>query len=198
MRSPIYWHPFLYQAAIKLSFGSRLKARYFNLQKHIPANSNLLELCMGDAFLYLNYLKQKNINYTCVDVNTAFINSAKKKGINCLQMNVETEEIPKSDYILMQGSLYHFIPHQKQIIQKLLDACNKELIISENIKNLSNHNSALKSYLGKIISNAGYGQSKIKFTKSLLEETFSDFKSRIKIWEELPDNNEIIIVLNKF
>ncbi len=197
MRSPIYWHPFFYQAAIKLTFGKSFISRYEKLAKHIPENSNLLELCMGDAYLFLNYLKPKNINYTCVDVNSTFVNAAKKKGLNALQLNIETDEIAKADYVLMQGSLCYFIPNEKHIIQKLLDACNKQLIISENIENISNSDSKLKSYLAEKFSDAGVGQSKIKFTKEFIENTFSDFKSQIKVWEVSPNNKEIIIVLSK-
>jgi hypothetical protein len=107
------------------------------------------------------------------------------------------DEIPKTDYILMQGSLYHFIPEEKNLIQKLLEACNKEIIISESVDNLSNSESKIKSFLAEQFSKAKTGQSKLKFTTKTLSETFSEFKNQIKVWEEEPDSKEIIIVLKK-
>lgn len=197
MQSPIYWHPFFYRCAMKLVYGNRFISRYANLQKHIPENSNVLELCMGDAFFYLNFLKQKNINYKCADINEVFVRSAKGKNIDAGLINIYTDEIPNCDHILLQGSLCYFIPNQKQIIQKLLKACNKELIISENIENLSNSKSFFKSFIAEKLSASKFGQSKIKFTKESLIETFSGFKPYIKVWEESPGNKEIIIVLKK-
>jgi hypothetical protein len=197
MQSPIYWHPFLYQNAIMITYGKRLKARYLNLEKHLPGNSNVLELCMGDAFFYRKYLAQKKINYQCCDINPVFVKAAKSKGLTSFLTDISRDEIPKADYVLMQGSLCYFIPNQIKIIQKLLDACNKEVIISENIESISNSKSRLKSFLAEQFSKAKTGQSKIKFTKESLYETFSGFKSHLKVWEESPDSKEIIIVLNK-
>jgi len=196
MQSPIYWHPFLYQSAIRFTYGKHYISRYKQLEKHIPKHADLLELCMGDCFFYLNFLRQKQINYKCADINEVFVKAAKQKQIEAFQLNIFTDDIPTCDYILLQGSLSYFIPHEKQIIQKLLVACRKQLIISENIHNLSNSRSPIKSWIGEKFSAPDFGQSKIKFTKETLTKTFSDFKSRIVCWEESPDNKEIIIVLN--
>jgi hypothetical protein len=197
MQSPIYWHPLIYQNAIKFSFGNHYTTRYSALEKHIPAGAQLLELCMGDAFFYLNYLKDKKLNYSCADINPVFIKAAKRKGLNPIVLDVFKDPIPQSDYILMQGSLYHFIPEEKFILGKLLNACNKQLIISEPVNNMSNSSSILKASLAEFLSKAKSGQSKIKFTAGTLKESFALFKGQVAIWEESPDNKEIIIVLRK-
>jgi hypothetical protein len=196
MQSPIYWHPLLYSAAMKLSYGKKFEERYKALDKHIPAGCNLLELCMGDAYFYLKYLAKKKVNYSCADINPVFVNAAKQKGLRSTLLDASFDEIQPSDFILMQASLYHFIPNQKEVIKKMIAAAGKQIIFSESVDNLSNSSSGLKSYLGEQLSKAKSGQSRIKFTGETLKETFAPFGNRISVWEETPDNREIIIVLN--
>lgn len=196
MQSPIYWHPLLYKAAMRLSYGNRFEARYTALGKYIPEGCQLLEVCMGDALLYRHYLSGKNIRYSCCDINPVFVKAAKRKGLNASLLDVCFDPIPKSEYILMQGSLYHFIPNQKEVVKKLLAACTKQLIISESTDNLSNSSSELKAYIGEQLSKAKSGQSRIKFTHDSLKETFSGLSDRIAVWEETPLNREVIVVLN--
>jgi hypothetical protein len=196
-QSPVYWHPLLYRKAMQLAYGEHYKIRYEALSKFIPDRCQLLELCMGDAFFYLNYLKQKNLDYTCADINPVFVNAARKKGVRSSLLDVYSDDIPSSDHILMQASLYHFIPNEQKVIDKLLKACNKSLIISENVENLSNSASGFKSWLGEYLSKAKSGQSKIKFTRQTLSETFAPYKKHIRVWEETKDSKEVIIVLEK-
>ncbi|MGZ3883096.1 MAG: hypothetical protein ACXVP0_00080 [Bacteroidia bacterium] len=197
MQSPIYWHPKLYQTAIKCSFGSHYAARYSALKKHIPKNAQLLELCMGDAFFYLNHLSGMPLSYSCADVNPVFIRAAKRRGLNAFPLDLFRDPVPQSDYILIQGSLYHFIPDQLAMVQKLLKASNKQLIISEPVDNMSNSSSSFKAALAGCLSKARTGQSRIKFTAETLKESFAPLKDQVAVWEESPGNKEVIIVLNK-
>jgi len=152
---------------------------------------------MGDLYFYENYLRNKSIDYSCADINGVFVNAALKKGIKAMQLDILRDEIPRSEYILIQGSLYHSIPNQKELIRKLMSSTGKQLIISENTSNISNSSSSFKSWLGAVFSKAKSGQSKIKFTKETLKETFNDLEKNSFLWIESPDNLEVIIVLQK-
>ncbi len=197
MQSPVYWHPKLYAFTMKKLYGTFYESRYSNLQKLIPDNCQLLEVCMGDLYFYEHYLKNKNIQYSCADVNPIFVNDAKQKNINSILIDILKDELPKSDYILIQGALYHGIPNQHDLIAKLLASANKQLIISECVKNVSNSSNGLVSALGAFMSKAKSGQSKIKFTNETLKESFSGFKNNIVKWIEPNDSMETIIVLEK-
>lgn len=197
MQSPIYWHPRLYHTAMKWSYGGKFLRRYEALAGHIPENSELLELCMGDAWLYRHYLAGKNIGYRCADVNPVFVKAALEMGLPAQLLNMITDPIPAADHILLQGSLYHFIPHEQQMIGRLLEACRKSLIISESTENLSNAANPLKAKLGEYLSKAKAGQSKQKFTPGTLRQAFRPFDAHIAVWEALPENRETIIVLKK-
>ena len=197
MQSPIYWHPKLYSFAMRQLYGSFYESRYTHLQKLIPDNCQLLELCMGDLHFYEHYLKSKNIQYSCADVNPVFVTAAKSKNINSRLIDILKDEIPKSDYILIQASLYHSIPNQVDLIQKLLNSTNKQLIITESTQNVSNSGNKIKSFLGAALSKAKSGQSKIKFDQPMLKETFSVFEKNIVQWIEQNDSLETIIVLKR-
>lgn len=197
MQSPVYWHPKLYAFTMRVLYDSFYETRYTHLQKLIPDNCQLLELCMGDLYFYENYLQKKNIKYSCADVNPVFVKAAKAKKTDACLLDMLKDEIPVSDYILIQGSLYHSIPHQTAFIRKLLNSCNKQLIISENTKNVSNSGTGLISSLAAFFSKAKAGQSKIKFTKEMLKTTFIGFEKNIVHWIESPDSLETIIVLQK-
>lgn len=197
MQSPVYWHPKLYTFTMRKLYGHYYEPRYTNLDKLIPENCELLELCMGDLYFYEHYLKRKNVKYACADINPVFVNSAKAKGINAEIINMLEDEIPERDYILLQGALYHSIPDQEKFIRKLLSSSNKQLIISESTRNVSNSGSGIISVLGAFFSKAKAGQSRIKFTKQTLKEAFSGFENNIVHWIEPADSQETIIVLKK-
>ena len=182
---------------MKRLYGAYYETRYSNLQKLIPDNSQLLELCMGDLYFYEHYLKDKNIKYSCADVNPVFVNAAKAKNIDCSLMDILKDEIPKTDYILIQGSIYHSIPNQASLIKKLFNSANKQLIISESTKNVSNSGNKLMSAAAAFLSKAKAGQSKIKFTKETLKQSFVGFEKNIVQWIEPADSIETIVVLQK-
>lgn len=195
MQSPIYWHPWLYRTAMKMSYGDQFTRRYEKLNSYIPEGSEVFEVCMGDAFFYRKYLAKKNIRYSCGDVNPVFVNAARKDTINARLLNVFTDEIPKADIILMHASLSYFIPQEASVVLKLLAAAKQKVIIAESIDNLSNSRSGLKSFLGTFLSKAKAGQSKEKFTRDSLKKSFNPFLRQIETWDESDTDREVIIVL---
>jgi hypothetical protein len=152
---------------------------------------------MGDAYFYRHYLSKKNIRYSCADINPVFVRHAKNKGLQVSLLDIPKGAIPPADIILLQGSLYHFIPDEGALIRRLLGACRSQVIISESTENLSNDSRPLKSMIGTFLSKAKSGQSKIKFTAEMLKASFAPFEKHISVWEESPGNRELIVVLEK-
>lgn len=187
----------MYGFAMKKLYGDLYESRYRQLQKVIPDNCSLLELCMGDLYFYENYLKKKNVHYSCADVNPIFVKVALAKNIHASLLDILKDEIPKSDYILIQAALSYSIPNHKELIEKLLKSANKQLIIAENINNVSNSGNVIVSAIGTFMSKAKAGQAKIKFTRESLKEAFKDFEANIVEWIEPADSSEVIIILQK-
>jgi len=175
MKSPIYWNSTLYHLAIRQSAGKYFSQRYLALAELIPENASVTEVCMGDAYLYSNYLAGKQVKYSGLDLNKTFVQSAIRKDIPARMFDVMTEEVDPADYVIMQGSLYQFIPEEKRIIRNLLDAAKKQLIISEPVKNRAQSNNPLISFLAKYAVNPGTGHSKERFNEKTLVECFQCF-----------------------
>ena len=185
MTSPVYWHPFFYRIAMKLLYGKYFEARYRLIAELIPENASVVELCAGDAYLYSNYLRAKGVHYTGLDINKAFVRAAKAKGISFLEHDLASDKIPPADYVILQASLYQFIPNEDRIIQKLLDATRKVLIISEPIRNLSDSDNTLVRLLAKYSANPGKGHAVDRFNEVSLLSCFKRFRefSEMKVPE---------------
>lgn len=143
----------------------------------IPPRSSVVDICCGTCQIY-KYLRMKNIHYIGIDFNSIFIKNAQKKGIDCRMINIKHEEIPKADFIIIQGSLYQFIPDHISILEKLFYSANRALIIAEPIKNHIQSNSKAISYLSRLLNNPGDGIKDQRFTVESLKKSI----------EKLPHN----------
>lgn len=175
MRSPIYWNPTLYHLAIRQSAGKFFAQRYLALDELIPEHASVTEVCMGDAYLYRNYLARKQVAYLGLDINNSFVRSAIRKDIPARTFDVMSDALEPADYVIMQGSLYQFIPEEKKIIRKLLNAARKQLLISEPVRNRAQSNNPFISFLAKHAVNPGTGHATERFTEKTLVECFQCF-----------------------
>ncbi len=175
MQSPIYWHPKLYAAAMRMLYGKHYVSRYEDIARLIPAKSRVLDVCMGDARLYTDYLKSKNVDYLGLDINEAFIRHAHKKGIPAREFDLNQDALPPCDYVIMQGSLYQFIPNEREILEKLLASARHTLIISEPVKNLSNSDIRVVSWLAKKATTTRKGKAEHRFHTRNLHSLFEKY-----------------------
>ena len=176
MKNPVYMHPALYRFAMRLLYGKHYEDRYKTLAALIPENSTVIEVCMGDAYLYEHYLKQKNIKYQGLDINKTFIEHATGKNISCKLFDLSKEEIPSADYVIMQGSLYQFMPDEKNIIARLLVASSKCVLIAEPVVNMADSKVLVVSFLAKYFSRTDGGEHPNRFNEKTLSECFSTYR----------------------
>jgi len=174
MTSPVYWHPFIYHFVMKLIYGRDYENRYKTIVGLIPDGITLFEVCSGDCRIYTHYLCKRDIQYCCGDINQNFINYARRKGIDCRYLDLNEDFVPSADIILMQASLYQFIPNQKIIVDKLLASARKWLILAEPVRNLSTSSSPIIAALAKINADPGTGNKSYRFN----EQTLDDFIKR--------------------
>ena len=196
MRSPVYWHPVIYNGIMKMLYGTYFQDRYKAIAEIIPDNASITEICAGDAYLYLNYLKKKNINYTGLDINSVFVRSAQKKNISFKQFNLMTDEVPLSDYVIIQASLYQFIPNEDIIISKLLASTKKVLIIAEPVRNLSDSNNPLISFFAKYSANPGNNHVHNRFNAQTLSTCFRKYPQLSEL-NEIKGGREMVGVFRK-
>lgn len=172
MRSFIYLHPKIYEYVMKLLHLGDFKKRYEIISQECRG-MRILDLCCGDCYLS-NFVDKKR--YTGIDLNKTFIRHALKKGINAKFMDIEKEEIPESECIILQGSLYQFIPNEAAILEKIFNKATKKVIISEPIHNLADSRLPFVKKIAAILTKTekGKGYSR-RFNEKNLRALFRDY-----------------------
>ena len=178
--SLIYRNASVYELAMLLLYGRHYPSRYRAIAELIPAGSSVLDLCCGPALLYHRHLRTKAVQYTGLDINASFITRLIRRGGSGQVWDLRSEEaLPAADYVIMQASLYHFLPDASQVVDRMLQAARKRVIIAEPIRNLATSNSRLLSMLGRLFTNPGTGEHSLRFTEASLDDFFSDYGSRV-------------------
>jgi hypothetical protein len=176
----IYKSSTVYELAMLFLYGRHYASRYRAIAELIPPGSNVLDACCGPALLYSRYLRAKSVQYTGLDINEKFIEQLIKRGGNGRMWDLRSEEpLPSADYVIMQASLYHFLPDASKVVNRMLQAARRQVIIAEPIRNLTTSNSGLLSRLGRLLTNPGSGEQPLRFTEGSLSTFFSFYGSRV-------------------
>ena len=178
--SLIYRSASMYELAMLLLYGRHYASRYRAISELIPDGSSVLDLCCGPALLYHRYLRAKSVQYTGLDINTKFIEQLIRRGVSAQLWDLRSADaLPSADYVIMQASLYHFLPDASQVVDRMLQAARKRVIIAEPVRNLATSNSRLLSLLGRLFTNPGAGEHSLRFTEASLADFFSGYSSRV-------------------
>ena len=167
--SLVYAHPWLYQGVMRALYGRGFDARYRAVAELIEPGSEVFEVCAGDAYLYRRYLQPKAVRYAGGDINAAFVRHAQRRGIAIRQLDAVHDPIPGADYVVIQASLYQFIPDHVRLIEALLAAARRSLIVAEPIVNLSTSPSGLVRWLAQRGANPGDGHKAARFDATSLD-----------------------------
>jgi hypothetical protein len=130
-------------------YGRYFSDRYLAVAAEVPARATVVEVCAGDCYLYLHYLRPKSVTYLGLDLSAHLVRWAQAQGVNARQWNMWEDEIPSADVVIMQAGLYHFMPQTKAIIQKMLAAARQAVIIAEPIQNITSSSNPAMAWLGR-------------------------------------------------
>ena len=176
--SIIYSNERLYRALMRVLYGRHFAARYRVLANEIPEKSSVVDVCAGDCYLYREYLRPKSVKYLGLDLSPAFVRAAQKHGVNARTFNVWQDEIPRADIVLMQASLYQFLPRAEEVVAKMLTAARHKVIIAEPVRNLSDSRLAWLAKLSRLFPNPAPEESSDsgeRFGEQSLAEVFKSF-----------------------
>jgi len=195
--SLIYRSASVYEFVMVLLYGRHYTSRYRAIAELIPAASSVLDLCCGPALLYHRYLRSKAVQYTGLDINANFIARLIRRGGSGQVWDLRSEDaLPSADYVIMQASLYHFLPDASQVVDRMLQAARKRVIIAEPIRNLATSDSRLLSLLGRLFTNPGVGEHSLRFTEASLADFFSGYASRVVESFSIAGGREQVYVLD--
>ncbi len=193
-QSLIYSHRSIYHAVMRLLYGRHFEARYAAIAHEIPDHATVTDVCAGDSYLYLKYLRSKSVNYLALDISPQMIAWSQQHNVPAKLFDARHDELPVSDVIVMQASLYQFLPDARSMIVKMLNAARQQVIIAEPIRNLSDSKNPLFAFIGRRmtvpVTTAGEYAAQ-RFTQTSAETLFQSFEAlqRIAI---LPGGREMI------
>ena len=133
-------------------YGRHFAARYEALDALIPGGASVVEVCAGDCRLYQRYLRGRIADYLAIDASPPFVDAARRRGIRAEQLDLREAAIPPADYIVMQASLYQFLPDAEPVVRKLIAAARKQAIVAEPIRNLSDAQIPVLSWMSSLLT----------------------------------------------
>jgi trans-aconitate methyltransferase len=181
---------------MRVLYGRHYASRYEEIAALIPEGASVLELCCGPAQLYRQYLRSKRVDYTGLDVNGCFIKQLQNENVDGRVWDLrENNQLPSADYVLMQASLYHFLPDTRPIIDRMLEAARRQVIIAEPIRNLSSSSFAVVRSIARYLTKVG-GENHERFTEQMLDQFFSSYQAQIERCFLIPGGREKVYVLS--
>ena len=194
----IYRDSALYQITNQLLYGRHHAAHYRVIADLIPARSTVVDLCCGPAALYHHHLKHKSVRYTGLDISPQFINALNKRGGHGLLWDLRSDKpLPRADYLIIQGALYFFLPDPSPLIDRMLAAVGRQVIIAESIRNLSSNRSAFISSIAMRLAGAVKGNHPARFTEETLDRFIKRYSSSLKRSFKIPGGRDKVYVLGK-
>ena len=154
--------------------------------------------CAGEATAKEAWLATRKVmNYLGLDLSQTFVVDALRKGLKVRLFDMDSDVLPQAEYIILQASLYQFIPRQGKILEKLFSSATKGIIISEPIRNLTNSRSRIVSLIARIGAKLLTGSSTERFNEKSLKELFNMYGEHVKVQSKICGEREMLGVFEK-
>jgi SAM-dependent methyltransferase len=184
-----------YELLMRALYGRHYLARMAAVAEQVPEGASVLELCCGPGTLYFRHLRGRVGSYTGLDVNEMFVSALRRRGVDAhvTDLTKRDEPLPPADVVLMQASLYHFLPAANTLVERMVEAARDRVVISEPIRNLASSDLPLVGLLGRRAADPGVGGHADRFT----EETFDALMARYEVNAAflIPGGREKVYVL---
>ncbi len=195
-RGWIYRSPRLYSLIMLLLYRRNFQTRQESLANLIPPGASVVEVCCGTGMLYLNHLRQKNVQYTGLDLSPAFVSALSTRSIDARLWDLRSSTpLPRADYVVMQASLYHFLPDPEPVVDRMLRAARIQVLVSEPIHNLTTDYPRL-SRMFATLTDAGAGPERLRFDEDSLDQLFAKYEGGVRHGTLMPGGREKLFVLH--
>ncbi len=164
----------------------------------IPPGSSVLDLCCGPGTLYHRYLRRKSVSYTGLDINRGFIECVRRRGAEGVVCDLAAASaLPAADYVVMQASLYHFLPDPSAIVDRMLAAAQRRVLIAEPIRNLSDSPVRVVASAARGMTDPGTGRQASRFNERTLDAFFDPYQRAGRLVEKykIAGNREKLYIL---
>jgi SAM-dependent methyltransferase len=195
--SLVYRSACVYELAILALYGPHYGARYRAVAGLIPEGASVLDLCCGPGFLYERTLRRKGVDYTGLDVNPRFIARLERCGGRGRVVDLRQDgPLPRADYVIMQASLYHFLPEPGPIVSRMRAAAREGVVIAEPIRNWATSRNPLLAAFAKRQTDPGLGTCPRRFTEPTLDAFFSSLSIEPRRSFAIPGGREKVYLID--
>ena len=183
----IYRSAWLYEAFLLVRYRAEYRERSKAIATLIPAGSSVVDLCCGPATLYFSHLRYKRVSYTGLDINPGFVARLSSRGVTASVWDVTADAaLPTADYVVMQGSLYHFLPNPYPVVDRMLAAARKNVLLTEPVRNLADSQNPLIAWLARKLTNPGTGDQPNRFDPPLFQAFLDHYQAAEQVVDFYP------------
>ena len=177
-------------------YGRHYGSRYLAIADLIPAGSTVLDLGCGPGILHDRYLRPKAVAYNGLDINPRFIDRVKRRGGSGQIWDLTSDRpLPSADSVIMQASLYQFLPDAAPVVRRMLRAAKQQVIVAEPIRNLATCGNPLLAAVARRQANAGLGACARRFDEPTLDAFFTALDVRPRRSFLIPGGREKVYIL---
>lgn len=187
-----------YELLMRALYGRHYPARMRAVAAQVPDGASVLELCCGPGTLYKRYLQGRIGGYIGLDLNDGFVEGLTREGVDARRLDLSRgeESLPRADVVLIQASLYHFLPDAGALVDRMLQAADDRVIVSEPIRNIASSGVPVLGMLGRRGTDPGEGTGhEQRFTEETLDALMEPYAGRVLRSFLIPGGREKVYVL---
>ncbi|MDQ6835711.1 MAG: hypothetical protein M3016_05930 [Actinomycetota bacterium] len=188
-----------YEVIMRVLYGRHYGARLRAVADQVPDGASVLELCPGPGALYERHLRPRAGGYIGLDVNPTFVDRLRELGADAMLVDLAGQApLPEADVVIMQASLYHFLPRADSILDRMLAAARERVIVAEPIRNLSSSALPVLAVLGRRGTDPGAGASghEQRFDERRLDALMAGYAGLSVSAFKIPGGREKVYVLD--
>ncbi len=194
--SLIYRSALGYEWLMRALYGRHYGARLRSVADRVPPGSSVVELCCGPGTLYRRHLRERTSAYVGLDVNQGFVDRLRSRGIDARAVDLAAEQpLPPADVLIIQASLYHFLPGTPALLDRMLHAARQRVIVAEPIRNIASSRLPVVSGLGRRGTDPGVGDHAHRFTEESLDRLMDRYRDHVQEAFLIPGGREKVYVL---
>ena len=187
-----------YELVMRILYGRHYGARLRAVAEQVPGGSSVLELCPGPGALYRRHLRGRARAYTGAALNPGFVGRLRRLGADAVVLDLTgPDPLPEADVVIMQASLYHFLPGAETIVERMLGAARERVIVAEPIRNFSNSRLPWLAALGRRGTDPGSGAGhEQRFDEPALDRLMAAYGEAVVTAFTIPGGREKVFVLD--
>ena len=187
-----------YELVMRALYGRHYSSRLAAVAGEVPSGSSVLELCCGPATLYRRCLRGSVSEYVGIDVNPGFVTMLRQQGIDARELDLAAPDgdLPRADVVIIQASLYNFLPHADRVVDRMLAAARHRVIVAEPVRNLASSGLPIVGLIGRRATDPGTGDHATRFDERSLGALMDRYGERVVKSFAIPGGRELVFVLS--